>query len=1718
MAKGTRPVAGGGGSTRAAGGGANGERRDDPAHAVKVEMSARAEERVRRALVGVSLDAVVAAALPELTETKLRRAYDGLLARGFAASDVEDALTFVASVPTDPDAAADKAGAGADAVEVEALDWLCFTLPTEKLPRRYQGSARSAAAAPGSAAAAVEVVRRADADAAWEEGSEAEDDEAAAAAAEDAARAAAEAAAAAEARARADAARRRAEVEQAARANREWIMRQYDGSDSASDADASGGSDHDSLEDFGLPPEEIERRAVARRRKRAFDTDPGAHIAVMRAERDAARADAAAAKAARDKPKQRAAGDALKKIADELNLYGLTQEDLDPPLLTEEEEHEIGLVFAHGGDVETNERGMETGEAEAEARLDPETSANPPPSPPSGSAVSAASAPEADAATDSDDDISFGVNLFDEDEDTEALMGAAREPDALDTFRLLVAPLFPPSRATKSDGKKGAAARQPSVPAQPPKALLQMLCRHEGWIAPRYEKVVEVTPGSKPGAKASVGAVSRGAAYAAVVERNPRDGARKRVGGGAAARAAAFSTVTARWPEHDVPPEGWPSVSDAQNAAACRALFDVLASAASAGARSGRGLPADPSGRNVSSGDEANGAGVAFAPEELDATFLAAWRRWAEDAHRAEVAACAGEGGAGGARQSGPDARDAFAAALMAERRRRGEEASAGRKNRRAATMRDEARDDADSWERRSWDATEGPRRADVGTNATKTGHGARDAANGDDANGEKLLARSEAVDARLLGDAAARREDEKWRAMWSFRRNLPVFALRDALLRALRDGDSDAAVVCGETGSGKTTQVPQYLLDDAIERGEGSSCRVVCTQPRRVAALTVAERVCAERCEARGVGGAGSLVGHHVRLDAKVTKDTRLTFMTAGILLRKMHGDPLLRDVSHVVLDEIHERSLDGDFLLALLRDVPRRRRALNMRPLKLVVMSATLDAELFCGYLGNCAAVSAPGRTHPVTTVHLERIHDMLEYSLDEDSRCCRRPAGARRGEEALSRMSERDRSAAMDAWGADGDSVWRGDENPDFDPGYYAGLPDPISARVTRNLSRLDESVVDYDCVEKLLVFADEDEPRDGAFLVFLPGIGEVTRLIERLHAHPRFAPRHGAHKICALHSALTPAEQREAFRVPGGDVRKIVVATNVAETSVTIPDVVVVVDSGRVKERQWDPRRGMASLEEGWVSRASARQRAGRAGRVRPGKCYAMFTSLRASKQMRSHQVPELHRVPLTEVVLQIKKLGVGGVPDPGSRTGRGVGSGEETSAGSGDAAAFLAGALEPPAPAAVAAAIATLREIGALEREPRRDTNHSRKPMPKTDAVEIENAPTPHVRGDTDGGGSLTPLGHHLALLPVDCRVAKMLVYGALLSCVSPTLTVAACLSYKSPFLVSAPGYGPAESESARHALAKPGAGGLAAGEQSDHLTYAEAYKRWAAAACEAERGGGAAAARDAARRHARKHGLSLETLRQIAEMRGQYAALLRDAGFLEESYSCSREGADEFFTKKKVDARPRGWADDPRAPWNAEANNAPVAKAVLAAGLYANVAALEDDAQTGRADKTLNQNQNKTALARWRDAKGALGVHASSVNAKLASASASAGAARAAPRFPFLTFHEKVKTHRVFARDSTVVAPAALLLFGGDVEVKHETGRVCLDGWLWLRASAQTAALFRRARAALDAALAARVARAGPARANEREKERDPDPRGNEVVLAIRALLNDKTV
>ena len=443
-------------------------------------------------------------------------------------------------------------------------------------------------------------------------------------------------------------------------------------------------------------------------------------------------------------------------------------------------------------------------------------------------------------------------------------------------------------------------------------------------------------------------------------------------------------------------------------------------------------------------------------------------------------------------------------------------------------------------------------------------------------------------VSRRLKEQLEATKQDPQWKKLFAKRSTLPICALAGELLDRLRS--HDAVVVCGETGCGKTTQVPQFLLDDAIEREQGGACNIVCTQPRRVAATSIAERVSAERCEKNGVGGNGSLVGHHVRLDAKITGATRLTFCTTGILLRRLQGDRMLTDVTHVVVDEVHERSLDGDFLLTLLRDLPRRRREAGLPPVKLVLMSATLNAALFSEYLGGSPVISAPGRSFPVDTIYLENIYDTLDYVIDPDNRSCRRPKG--KAEDAMKAIKaggggdRRRQNELLGSWGEDAASEFGGEENPE-NPDYDSSKYEYCKRNTRLSLSRLDESVIDYDLIEELLAYVD-DVTDDGAILVFLPGIGEVTGLLDRLASSPRFKDA----VLTPLHSALTNAEQREAFRVPKPGVRKIVVATNVAETSVTIEDIVVVIDSGRVKERQWDPRRGMASLEEGWVSRAAA----------------------------------------------------------------------------------------------------------------------------------------------------------------------------------------------------------------------------------------------------------------------------------------------------------------------------------------------------------------------------------------------------------------------------------------------------------------------------------------------------------------------------------------------
>uniref|UniRef100_A0A2P2MK89 RNA helicase n=1 Tax=Rhizophora mucronata TaxID=61149 RepID=A0A2P2MK89_RHIMU len=228
-------------------------------------------------------------------------------------------------------------------------------------------------------------------------------------------------------------------------------------------------------------------------------------------------------------------------------------------------------------------------------------------------------------------------------------------------------------------------------------------------------------------------------------------------------------------------------------------------------------------------------------------------------------------------------------------------------------------------------------------------------------------------------------KETRKYKEMLKTRAALPIAGLKGDTLQKLRE--NNVLVVCGETGSGKTTQVPQFVLDDMIESGHGGHCNIICTQPRRIAAISVAERVADERCEPLP-GSGGSLVGYQVRLDSARNDKTKLLFCTTGILLRKLMGDRNLTGITHVIVDEVHERSLLGDFLLIVLKSLIEKKYAYGLPQLKVILMSATVDSSLFSRYFGNCPVLVATGRTHPVTTHFLEDIYESINYHLASDS----------------------------------------------------------------------------------------------------------------------------------------------------------------------------------------------------------------------------------------------------------------------------------------------------------------------------------------------------------------------------------------------------------------------------------------------------------------------------------------------------------------------------------------------------------------------------------------------------------------------------------------------------------------------------------------------------------------------------------------------------------
>jgi ATP-dependent RNA helicase DHX57 len=519
----------------------------------------------------------------------------------------------------------------------------------------------------------------------------------------------------------------------------------------------------------------------------------------------------------------------------------------------------------------------------------------------------------------------------------------------------------------------------------------------------------------------------------------------------------------------------------------------------------------------------------------------------------------------------------------------------------------------------------------------------------------------------RLLSQWRSKQDTPAQKKMLAIRQSLPAWRLRDDIVQTVND--SQVTIISGETGSGKSTQSVQFVLDDLIQRQLGDVANIICTQPRRISALGLADRVSDERCSQ-----VGEEIGYTIRGESKQKPGTtKITFVTTGVLLRRLQTSggstddvvAALADVSHVVVDEVHERSLDTDFLLVLLRDILRRRK-----DLKVILMSATLDAEVFERYfadVGPVGRVEIEGRTYPVEDFYLDDIVHATGFT------------------------------------------------------GHGADFDDESTEKsISSNLRNVGFGI-NYDLIAETVRCIDGQlGPKDGGILIFLPGTFEIDRTLRAISQHPQF------HAL-PLHASLLPAEQKRVFPPAPAGKRKVIAATNVAETSITIEDIVAVIDTGRVKETSFDPQNNMVRLAETWASRAACKQRRGRAGRVRAGECYKMYTRNAEAKMMERPE-PEIRRVPLEQLCLSIKAMGVQDVPS------------------------FLASALTPPESTAVEGAIRLLSQMGAI----------------------------------TDN--ELTALGRHMSMIPADLRCSKLLVYGATFGCLEAALTIAAVLTARSPFI------------------------------------------------------------------------------------------------------------------------------------------------------------------------------------------------------------------------------------------------------------------------------------------------------------------------------------------
>lgn len=464
------------------------------------------------------------------------------------------------------------------------------------------------------------------------------------------------------------------------------------------------------------------------------------------------------------------------------------------------------------------------------------------------------------------------------------------------------------------------------------------------------------------------------------------------------------------------------------------------------------------------------------------------------------------------------------------------------------------------------------------------------------------------------------------------------VFLASDEFLQLYQQ--SQILVFVGETGSGKTTQIPQFVLFDDLPQNQRKM--VACTQPRRVAAMSVAQRV-AEEMDVR----LGEEVGYSIRFEDKTGPKTILKYMTDGMLLREAMHDHNLSRYSTIMLDEAHERTMATDVLMGLLKEVVQRRP-----DLKIIIMSATLDAQKFQRYFMDAPLLAVPGRTHPVEV--------------------------------------------------------------------FYT--PEP------------EQDYVEAAIRTVLQIHATEDE---GDILVFLTGEEEIEDAARKISMEAEEMVREadaGPLKVYPLYGSLPPHMQQRIFdpapaplRKGGRPGRKVIISTNIAETSLTIDGIVYVVDPGFSKQKIYNPRIRVESLLVSPISKASAQQRAGRAGRTRPGKCFRLYTEEAFKKELIEQTYPEILRSNLSSTVLELKKLGID------------------------DLVHF--DLMDPPAPETLMRALEELNYLACL-----------------------------------DDDGNLTELGRLASDFPLDPALAVMLISSPEFYCSNEILSITALLSVPQLFV------------------------------------------------------------------------------------------------------------------------------------------------------------------------------------------------------------------------------------------------------------------------------------------------------------------------------------------